>query len=468
MPPKNILVFLTDGHRADALGCYGNRVVQTPNLDRAAAEGVLCTGAFAAHSVCMPTRASIFTGRYPHVHGVWANGVPLSKAEVTLARVLAENGYQTCACGKIHFEPQQSPDHPPDFTSMEDYYGFGEVHLSENKIGPEYLQFIDEAFPDLSSAARSRRPMPEEAHELHWITSRAIDFIERQAGSGEPFFCSCSFHELIPPCKPPIGFENLYAPEDMPPPKRREGELANKPPYYSQCYEGSMKRGRYPDDVRYREIMTTYYSQATFLDKQFGRIMDTLKKLGILHDTIVLFTSDHGLALNDHWLWRHGPFLYDQVINVPMIWRVPDLNVGRIVAGLCEGVDIMPTLLDLVGVECPPGVQGESMKAMLAREPTASGKESILAQDREHPDLWIRGIDPAGFQIKALRTKEWKLMHYPNCPYGELYDLKNDPDEFQNLWAETKHRKVRHELESMLLHRLSAADDALPERHYAW
>jgi arylsulfatase A-like enzyme len=112
MDRRNIVIFLTDGHRADCLGCYGNNILQTPNIDQFANEGVRFTQCFSAHTVCMPTRASIFTGRYPHVHGVWANGIRLSEREITLPQVLADNDYRTCATGKIHFEPQQAPDYP--------------------------------------------------------------------------------------------------------------------------------------------------------------------------------------------------------------------------------------------------------------------------------------------------------------------------------------------------------------------
>jgi len=465
----NILMFITDGHRADSLGCYGNPVLRTPHVDAFAREGARFTGAYSAHTVCMPSRASIWTSRYPHVHGVWANGVPLSRDEVTLPQVLADNGYRTCAAGKIHLEPQQGPEYPPRIAEGESYYGFQEVHLSENKIGAEYLQFVRDEFPDLAEAADKRRPVPEDAHELAWITGRAIDFVRRSATDGAPFLCSCSFHELSPPCHPPLGFDDLYRPEDMPPPKRKQGELDNKPPYYTECYDGQMRLGRYPDDDTYRRYMTTYYNQTTFIDKQFGRIIAALDDLGVADRTIVLFTADHGLTLNDHWQWRHGPFLMEQVINVPMIWRVPaPAPQGRVVEELVESVDIMPTILDLCGVGPPPGVQGRSITPLLAGAEGAEGRESILAQDRESPELLAREVDPAGFKIIAVRTSEWKLIHYPGEPHGELYHLASDPDEFENLWPCPEHLRTRRQMERLLLDRLAAAEDPLPRRRYSW
>ena len=471
MSKKNVVLFITDGQRTDTLGCYGNQLPQTPNIDAFAEEGVRFRLAFCTHSVCMPTRASIFTGRYPHIHGVWANGVALPKTEVTLPQVLAENGYATCAAGKIHFEPQQPyPNRTcPIIAGDEPYYGFQEVHLSENCIGEEYLRFIDEQFPDLSERARKRVGMPEEAHELQWITSQAIDFIERQAKSGRPFFCSCSFHELSAPSRPPETFIGRCRPEDVPVPELRPSDLEKKPPFYKQAYEAYCKRGRQPDEPTLRRHIASYHDQASFIDKQFGRVVSALRELGISDDTILLFTTDHGLSLTDHYQWRHGPFLFDQVINVPMIWRVPGSQAKGVVSDeMVEGVDIMPTVLGMCGVEIPPGVQGESIAPILCAEDGAKGRDSVLVEERQAPDLTARDVDPDSVVQIGARTRDWKLIHYPGRPYGELYDLKNDPGEFDNLWADAVYLRQRREMEHVLLERSLAARDPLPVRHYAW
>ena len=471
MARPNVVLFLTDGHRADTVGCYGNALLETPHLDAFAGEGVLFRRAFCTHSVCMPTRASLYTGRYPHIHGVWANGVALRRSEVTLPQVLADSGYATCACGKVHFEPQQAyADHlAPIIDGPEPYYGFGEVHLSENCLGKEYLRFIDDQFPDLAARARKRDRMPEEAHDLHWITSQAIGFIERQAARKTPFYCHCSFHELIPPCHPPEGFAGHYSPDDVPVPELRPDDLDRKPPFYRQCYEGYSARGRQPDEPTLRKYIASYYDQARFLDKQFGRLVAALKDLGLWDNTVVLFTADHGLALNDHWQWRHGPFLFDQVINVPMIWRLPDAaQSGAVTDEMVEGVDVMPTVLELCGVESPAGVQGRSIVPLATGEQGARGRQSVLVQERQAPDLEARGIDPATITQVGVRTRDWKLIHYPASPYGELYHLADDPDEFVNLWADPAHLASRKEMEGLLLERLAAAQDPLPERHHDW
>jgi len=471
MKKPNVVLFITDGHRADCLGCYGNPILQTPNIDAFAAEGALCRRSYCSHTVCMPTRSSIFTSRYPHIHGVWANGIPLSTDEITLPQVLGENGYVTCASGKIHFEPQQAYDrHCPIMKDQTPYYGFHEVHLSENKQGLEYIRFVESTFPDLLDAAKSRSPsLPEEAHELHWIASQAIDFIERHASGQRPFFLSCSCHELVPPCHPPAEFAGMYSPEDMPPPRCKDGELDTKPPYQRRCYEGYLKKKRHPNEEQLRTYLASYYDQTRFIDKQFGRVIAALKDNGVWDNTIVLFTADHGLVLNDHYLWRHGPFLYEQVINVPLIWRVPGLTTqGAVTEALVESVDIMPTILDAVGVEPPLGIQGRSIRPLLGGDASAAGRDSVLVQDRESPELLARDIDPTGFSLVGVRTEDWKLIHYPGESHGELYDLKNDPDEFANLWADAGYVNQRMHMEHLLFERLLAARDPLPERVYHW
>jgi len=159
--------------------------------------------------------------------------------------------------------------------------------------------------------------------------------------------------------------------------------------------------------------------------------------------------------------------LYDPVINIPMVWRVPGQG-RRVVEELVETVDIMPTLLDLASAPQPPGIQGRSMKPLLLGEAGAKGKDCVLAEDTESPELLARKVDPTGFKIKAIRTKDWKLIHYSSAPYGELYNLKNDPDEFENLWSRPQYRETRREMERLLLGKLLDTEDLLPQRKYEW
>lgn len=467
MSARNVVLFMTDGHPKDILGCYGNDLLSTPAIDGLASDGVRFERAFAAHSVCMPTRASLYTGRYPHIHGVWANGCRLPEREITMPQVLSDAGWATGAAGKVHFEPQQAYDSlVPDVEG--EYYGFDEVHLSENRLGEEYLAWVDDQHPELSDIARSRKDVPGEVHELQWITSQAIDFIQRHADSDVPFFCHCSFHELSPPCTPPEGWGGHYDPADVPIPSLDAGDLDRKPDFYRECYEGYLANGRQPDEPTLRRSIASCYDQMRFIDHQFDRVMRALDDLGITDDTIVLFMADHGLSLNDHFQWRHGPFLFDEVTNIPMIWRLPGGASGEVTHEMIEQVDVMPTLLDALGVDVPAGVQGRSMLPLLRGDEGASGRESVLMQERQAPDLAARGLDPERITQWAVRTHEWKLVHYPGEDFGELYDLREDPGEFRNLWGEPGYAAPRAEMERLLLDRIAESRDPLPERQYAW
>ncbi len=467
MSTRNVVAFITDGHRKDMLGCYGNEMLDTPNIDRFAGDGVRFERAFGVHSVCMPTRASLYTGRYPHVHGVWSNGCRLSESEITLPQVLSEAGWATGAAGKIHHEPQQPYDRfVPQIEGP--YYGFDEAHLCENRLGEEYLAWIDQEHPELAERVLGRKGVPEEAHELQWITSQAIDFIRRQGEADRPFFCHCSYHELSPPCSPPAGWEGVYDPADVPVPELRADDLALRPDWYRECYEGYLANGRQPDEPTLRRSIASCYDQMRFIDHQFGRITNTLEELGIADDTIVLFIADHGLSLNDHFQWRHGPFLFDEVTNIPMVWRLPGGASGAVTEEMAEQVDVMPTILDALGVEQPAGVQGQSILPILRGDEGARGRDSVLMQEREAPDLEARGLEPERVTQWAVRTQDWKLVHYPGEDFGELYDLRSDPGEFVNLWADAGYAAQRSELERLLLDRVSQSRDPLPERHWAW
>jgi arylsulfatase A-like enzyme len=400
---------------------------------------------------------------------------------LTLPEALRRAGYATAACGKIHFEPQQA--YLPQRQELSDgarglvprleapelpYYGFTDVHCSENLLGEAYVDFIEREAPDMLDRVLSRRGVPEAIHELTWITDRAVDFVRRQSRAGTPFFLHCSFHELSPPCTPPAGFEGITDPDSVRLPPLRQDDLDAKPDWYRRCYEGYVSRGIQPDASRLRLAIASCHDQMRFIDRQFGRLLQVLDDLGIRDDTVVLYTADHGLSLNDHWQWRHGPFLFDEVIRVPMIWHVPGTSCGGHRAeALVEQVDIMPTVLDLCGAERPPGLQGQSLTPVFDAPETPGDRDSVLIQERHAPDLRVRGVDPSGITQVGLRTREWKLISYVGLRDGELYNLDDDPGEFRNLWGEPGCAGRRAELEALLRDRLYATSP-FPPCPYAW
>lgn len=457
----NILLIMTDQHRMDAIGAYGNKVIRTPNLDSLAAGGVRFTNCWTQHPVCMPSRASIFTGRYPSSHGVRTNGIRLPKHEVTLAQALLDSGYQTFGAGKFHFIPHFPYGTPLPLmeTHPEPYYGFREFHLGEDGRSGEQWVWMEKNHPQYHRKPDNQ--IPVELHNSSWVASHTVDFIRRAAKQEAPFFAFASFVDPHHAYNPPSPYREMYDPKDMPAPVLRPEEREDKPPHYNAMYD--MYKG-WGDPIRHR---TQYYGEVTFIDDSVGRILKTLEELKVRDNTLIVFLSDHGDLLGDHHLFTKGPFHYRHCASVPLIVNMPGkAAASKVVDGIVQEIDVMPTILDLAGVKIPDGVQGRSQKAVVSGSETDTGYQSALieygtsgvtapeagAKDRASVDLW------------TLRTNKWRLSYYPSFKTGELYDLEADPDEFRNVWSLTKSDRIQQTLKAELLDRILLAHDPLPRR----
>jgi arylsulfatase len=441
----NVLLIMTDQHRKDALGAYGNPAIRTPHLDALAAGGVRFENCWVQHAVCMPSRACIFTGRYPMAHRVRSNGVPLSESEVTLAHVFAASGYRTGGAGKFHFLPHYPYRSPLPMMEghPEPYYGFQEFHLGEDGRSGEHWLWIHRTHPEYDQTPDDKIPL--ELHNSHWTASHTIDFIRRCHGRGEPFFAFCSFVDPHHGYNPPSPYREMYRAEDMPEPIRRAGEFDDKPPHLQK--RARQREGVKPD-VAYNR--TQYYGEVTFIDDSVGRVLDTLEELQIRDNTLIIFTSDHGDLLGDHGLYFKG-LAYWQSANVPLLFNWPGhLQAGKVVPGIVQQIDLLPTILELAGLPAPAGVQGRSQAKLLTTDSTETGYEYAYI---EHADADY-----------SLRSRKWRITVYPGHDYGELYDVENDPNEFVNLWDDRRYEPTRNALIRTLLARIVATRDPLPLR----
>ena len=439
----NVLLIMTDQHRKDALGAYGNPVIRTPHIDSLAAGGVRFDNCWVQHAACMPSRASIFTGRYPMAHRVRKNGVPLPEHETTIAHAFAGGGYRTGGAGKFHFLPHypyRSPlpmmeNHP------ESYYGFQEFHLGEDGRSGEHWVWIQRNHPAYHKVPDHKIPL--ELHNSHWSASHTIDFIRKCAEAKQPFFAFCSFVDPHHGYNPPSPYREMYRKEDMPEPTRREGEMEDKPPKVKKRMQ---RREGVSDDVAYNR--TQYYGEVTFIDDSIGRVLKTLDELELRDNTLIVFTSDHGDMLGDHGLYFKG-LAYPQSASVPLIFHWPSrIKQGKVVDGIMQEIDIMPTILDLVGVEVPAGVQGRSLAKVLTTDSTDTEQEYAYI---EHAD-----------SDYSLRSCKWRFTLYPGQEYGELYDLEDDPHEFTNLWDDDRFAGVKNDLTQKLFARIVETRDPLP------
>lgn len=488
--PPNILCFVTDQHRADHLGCYGNPQVRTPNIDRLAAEGVLFTESYVANPVCMPNRASLFTGTYPQAHGLLENGFTLSPSEVVLPEVLRRAGYQTASFGKIHLapfgmKPEQAVYHyelHESATWWEEghdlslpYYGFEEVRLADGH-GPyifgDYKRWLEAKKPGANELLRPGRAVapptgarecwkaaiPHELHYNTYIADRTVDFL-RTRDSDRPFFAWCSFPDPHHPFSPPRPYCDMYDPRDIRfSPARRPGELDDLPPYFAECYRGERDSGGLRGDLRavtddhYREIIALTYGMISMVDDNVGRVMSALEEERLLEDTIIVFLSDHGDLMGDHWLINKGPFLYRGLVRVPTIWRLPGGARNQVCTQFVSAVDVCPTLLELCAPDLQRPLQGSSY-AHLLRDPRGDFRDCIYI---EYDESYLSD------RLRQIRTKRWALTYLTQSRTGLLFDLAADPEELCNLWDKPKYQATRRDLLLELLQTSARAQGPPP------
>lgn len=432
-PRWNVILITNDQHRADCLGAAGNPVIRTPNLDRMAAEGARFEAHYTQCPQCVPARSALHTGRYPHVNRTPTNLYRLPETEQTLAVILGRQGYETAAVGEMPFAPTK-------FTG-----GFQRIAASDS----EYNAFLRaggwEAKARQHAADLKTRfqawpaPWPEEADETAFYAGKTIEFL--QAPRQKPFFLHINFRRPHHPFDPPAPFDAMYGGAKFPASHRGGDEMRNKPPGQRKALENSVGfdlRTMTAQDLD--RIKSHYYGMISLNDKYIGKVLEHLDRSGLGERTLVVFTSDHGEMLGDHGLLFKGGYFYDEVVHVPLIFRAPGkVMAGRRFRALSEAIDVAPTILSLLGAQAPSGMQGGD-----------------LFQERSKRTVYSEFPT-----IKMLRTEEWKLVHYLHAPYGELYNLREDPHELRNLYDESTHARRRAEMEAALADWLVDSQDPL-------
>jgi arylsulfatase len=425
----NILLIMVDEMRWDAMGCEKHATVRTPNLDKLARDGVRFANAYTVSPVCSPSRASVFTGRYAHVHGVTMNGVPAHDGEIFLPSILKHHGYHTAISGKLHYTPVRFDygfDHFWSFSSEgpAPETGFN-AYLRKKHGSPAKWPIVPGTCPwpdDPLGRDVGLFKYPEEDFETDWITARSIDYLRSWKGNAQPWFLFTSYLKPHSPSVEPQPYFGMYDPDSFPIPKlpanARELRAAQR----------ERQRRQYVDDERMVRVMSAkYYGAITHVDVHVGKLLGELERLGMAGNTIVLFTADHGNMLGDHGRWFKG-VQYEGSAHVPLLWRGPkgaSENGGKVVGKVIENTDLMPTLLEAAGLPVPEGVQGRSFLA-LARGNGAQWKDRCYSQ--------LRG----GMVLDG----RWKLIDNSLDGSGtlELYDLRNDPKEEHNQADDAKQR----------------------------
>jgi arylsulfatase A-like enzyme len=474
-PAPNVVLVMTDQQQAKALGCYGHPVVRTPNLDALARDGAQLDWAFVPMPLCVPSRCSLLTGRYPTVTRSRGNGAFLGTDERDLAKVLREQGYNIALCGKNHC-------YHPDVLATWDYV------YEEDHVGPRNHP-DEERLAELSQAriaayhphaiGSAALPWPKEEFGTYRITQAALEYLEqRSAEPSQPFFLWLSYPDPHPPYVVPEELDGMYDPASIPLPPPEPNDFADKP--VSQWVMSHLQQIHSKGEHALRQQIARYYTNITFIDEQVGRVMHALEQSGLRENTLVIFTADHGDFAGEHSCVEKGPSFYDCLVRAPLILHWPGhISPQRIGHTMCETIDAMPTILEYLNLQVFPAIQGRSLKPLLegqaakhkeavfafhgghhrrplTREEAAAAVERRLADYDANPKSRVfRWITPERMCAAGamVRTKDWKLVHYVSGE-GELYDLSNDPDELHNLYAKPEYGGVVSRLRAHLLDKM--------------
>jgi len=474
----NILFICTDQQRYDALGCYGNPHIKTPVLDRLAAEGVLFEQCYVQNPICSPSRASLMTGRYPHGHGLWANGARLPEREEMFTTALAASGYDCGMVGKLHLAPCHGGRTEE---RLDDGFRYFRWAHDPAQSSPEndYHRWLAEHHPDHFAAANAQpfveadlKPklfddMPTEAHYSRWVSERSIDFLRSERDPDKPFFLWANFFDPHHPFVAPKEYLDLYDASQLPPSVTRPNELASKP-----AIQREMSRETYaghsrgfvehtPDEIQ--QFVAAYYAMVTLIDDEVGRMLAALDALGLRESTLVVFSSDHGEMLGDHNILLKGPALYDPAVRVPLIMHWPGhLPAGERRTELVQWLDLGPTFLAAAGLPPLTRNQGQNLLPLAHGDAAVESRGWAICEYRN--SLYANDYEPP-VHATMLRRDRWKLVVYHGVPAsnrertGELYDLATDPRELTNLWCEARCQSTRAALEAFLFDTLVATED---------
>ena len=469
----NILWICTDQQRFDTIHALGNDDIRTPNLDRLVAEGVTFLRAYSQSPICTPSRTSFLTGKYPSTVHVNRNGdgwFPGRPGLIT--RTLRNAGYDTGLAGKLHLTAaygrvEQFP---------EDGYGYRVLKWSHHPQPEEFWPTAQHDYQqwladhgvewetahdaDIDSVWRvpgiCRPGIAAEYHQTTWCAEEAIAFMTEEREG--PWLMSVNPFDPHPALDPPLSYLERMDAASMPMPLFREEELEGQ-----QRFEGidfQTETAISPESYDARRMVAAYYAQIELIDDEVGRMLAALEAGGRREDTIVIFTSDHGEMLGDHGLLWKGCRFYEGLVHVPLIISWPGhFQAGLQTEALVELTDIVPTLLEAVGLPVSPHIQGRSLLPILTgiADP-AVHREFVRCEYHDALDRTFAS------HANMLRNDRYKLVVYHGQAVGELYDLVADPDEFTNLWDDPATQTVKYELMKQLFDAVMLAVDEGVER----
>jgi arylsulfatase A-like enzyme len=481
----NVLFIMADQLRWDHLACAGHPYLRTPNIDALARRGVRFTQAYVNSGVCGPSRMSYYTGRYPSSHGATWNRVPLPVGEVTLGEYLKGHGLDLALAGKTHVMVDQAGlarlqlEGGSELHTLLARGGFKELdrydghHAPGDESGyPAFLRAhgYDSADPwsdyvisgvDADGRVVSGWHMRhvhlparvrEEHSETAYMTDQAIAYVERMGS--RPWVLHLSYVKPHWPYMAPAPYHAKYTAEQCLPVVRNEAEKVDAHPVLA-AYRQSEESLSFSRDDCIRVVRPAYQGLIEQLDHHLGRLFETLERRNLFRDTLVVFCSDHGDFLGDHWLGEKELF-YDTVQRVPFIVVDPspaaDATRGHADARFVEGVDVVPTVLDALGLPAAPHrIEGRSLLPLTRGETPAWRDEVVAELDFSYKGARRRlGLDVDECQGYSLRDERWRYVWWQSAP-EQLYDLASDPQQFVDLGRSPATEAVRRDFRDRLL-----------------
>ncbi|OGV08072.1 MAG: sulfatase [Stygiobacter sp. RIFOXYC12_FULL_38_8] len=480
----NILFIMSDDHAEQAISCYSKALINTPNIDRIANEGIMFKNSFVTNSICGPSRATMLTGKYSHKNGLRDNRDAFNGEQMTFTKLLQKAGYKTYMIGKWHLVTN-----PTGFDDWQVLIDQGEYYnpiFIENGVNKKYTGYTTDIITDKALEILEKRDtetpfcmlVHHKAPHRNWMpNSKHLDaYDNKDLPLPETLFDDYKNRQAAKEAD--MRIDDMYLGHDL---KLKEGDFEketgtggnkefapNADDSWQKTYESLTEQqkklwdahydriskkfkednlqGKDLTEWKYQRYIKDYLSCILSVDENVGRLLDYLDKHNLADDTIVIYTSDQGFYLGEHG-WYDKRFMYEESLGMPLVVRYPkEIRPNQVSEEMVLNLDFAPTFLDFAGVNAPQEMQGESFRPILKGKTPNDWRTSMYYHYYEYPHGW--------HDVKrhyGIRTERYKLIHFYNdIDTWELYDLEKDPNELNNLYTDPAYKDVLNELKTEL------------------
>ena len=453
----NYLIIATDQQRIDTVGAYGSSICRTPALDQLAASGVRFDNAYSICALCSPARASMYTGLFPHRHGLVVNEDEFFDDVRLVSQGFRETGYRCGFVGKWHCGDRHLP-RDYGFEGM-NVPGYGNCAKT-----PEYKQYLRRNGLQQGKVVplgtgwyknlllNGKTTGPEESSVPNFLAEQTIEMLTQYKADNQPFMLFCNFWGPHAPYLPTEPYASMYDPQEIPPWGNFYETFDGKPEAHRQYRDAFLGPG---NPLRTWDEWSTwvanYFGFVTMIDAQIGRILDALDRLGLADDTVVLFTVDHGDHTGAHGgIHDKSTMMYQETYHIPFILRIPGVPGGQAVKQTITNMDITPTLYDMDGINPARQLDGRSLVPLFTE----------TAPDWEQDVMCVFNGHHFAYQSRMVTDGRYKYVF--NAPeIDEFYDLEADPWELQNLIADGTYGEQISHMQARLIHWIEESGDPL-------